>query len=271
MNLHKRFLSDNYLIASSSTDTWWPSVEKSPQLPNLRIRKKKKHPKSVRDISSEEGMIKLQSQLQELEALQSENNEEDLLSDDKSKTSTRPITMQSSPMLLKTYTGEFINQKRNIESELRKMHHHIEENLKVTKSSTGRRRRHKYNVSMPVLEYDSTMMPTDLIIMAQVRRGLMNEVKNKSISNLTFEKIEEIKRNYIPEQLKNLENIKENLQKQKQKKELLSRNPLSNASYHILAFDKKSKKNLRKSLIETLPDASRFQAHSKIQPKTLKY
>jgi hypothetical protein len=48
------------------------------------------------------------------------------------------------------------------------------------------------------------------------------------------------------------------MQKQKEKDEMLSRNPLGNATYNIFALGRKSKYNLRKTLYSTLPDGSRF-------------
>lgn len=147
------------------------------------------------------------------------------------------------------------------------MYRHLEENLKSTTSTRSRRKRN-YNLSTPAVDYDQTMMSTDLDIMAQVRRGLMNEVKYKHVGNLTSEKIEEIKKNYIPEHLRNLDNLREKLQRQKKKIELLSRNPLFSASYHLLAFNNKSKTSLRRSLEEALPGAYRFQAHRRNHLKT---
>lgn len=248
MNVHRRNKSDALTGVSTKG------------LPNIRIKKFNKQPLVYRSLNNQEASILLQNKLSELASL-TEVRETDSPPDilnynvkqlDKTKTDFQPgITSR-----------DFLKFDADIKDELLRITNNINFNHRRTKSSNQYSRKAIRPIT-PMLDFEQTNMPIDLAIMAQVRRGLMNQIKKKTVGNLTIEKLDEIKRNLIPDSLKNIENssnlyVEQLMQKQKEKSEMLSRHPLGNASYNIFALGKKSRSNIRKTLYSTMPDGSRF-------------
>lgn len=258
MMLHRRNKSD--ILAGATIKAGNSDEACTRGLPNIRIKKFQKQPSVYRSLNNQEANLLLHNKLSELAALEerSELDEYSDIFDSKVKLMGQTNSDFKPGITNKT----FLKFDPDIKDELLKISSHMKFKHKRAQSYYQNTKKVIRPVT-PTLDFEQTKMPIDLAIMAQVRRGLMNEIKKKNVGNLTMEKLDELKRNLIPETLKNIENssklyVEKVMQKQKEKDEMLSRNPLGNATYNIFALGKKSKYNLKKTLYSTLPDGSRF-------------
>lgn len=107
------------------------------------------------------------------------------------------------------------------------------------------------------LDYENFPMPIEFIVMDQFRKGIIKEIE-KNNPDLTAEKLKEIRCNSVQKELIDIDQFKESKQKQKRKRELLSRNHLTNAAYLIRTLPSTAKATVAKGLRFSLPSATRF-------------
>jgi hypothetical protein len=172
-------------------------------LPNIRIKKFQKQPSVYRSLNNQEANLLLHNKLSELAALveQSELEEYSGTFDGQDKLFGQ-TTSDFKPGIT---NKNFLKFDADIKDELLKISSHMKFNHKRAQSQYQNTKKVIRPIT-PTLDFEQTKMPIDLAIMAQVRRGLMNEIKKKNVGNLTMEKLNELKRNLIPETLKNIEN-----------------------------------------------------------------
>ena len=111
----------------------------------------------------------------------------------------------------------------------------------------------------PFVRYERNQFPGNLAEMATTRRSLISLIKQKTLPQITQDKIEEIRQASLPKEYKNYLEEKKYEQKKRYLKEMTSRNPLTTAIYQIRAMTEQSKRRISSNLEFSLPPESRFK------------
>ena len=108
------------------------------------------------------------------------------------------------------------------------------------------------------MSYENAEMSVELVAIDQFRKAVIREIQSSTNTCLTPERLREIRSSSVQREMLNVDGVKHYRQGQKRKKELLSKNYLSNAAYMIRALPNASRATLLKELRTAIPGATRF-------------
>lgn len=208
-------------IASSSA--------RSPDLPNIKIRKRARSPESERFINSSAYKLlidKLSKNLQEQSELQFKSV------DSSFRPGSIDLSSHNERLLDQTFTAR----------------------IDLGEPSPVRRIIEK----VPTLRYSNVIMSKDLAVMAQIRKSLIGEIANLKIPQLTIENLPAIRNSFCPRELQNMGDSLQLVQRTKAVSERRARHPFATGAYAIKALTSKAQQQIIAKLKHSLPEGSRF-------------